>query len=67
MSVGRSKSEEVRQGSFLYKHIWESHNGEVPSLKIEVLRKFPGDPALRQATEAVSIRVNIPKLNGKEK
>ena len=66
MSVIRSKSEQVRQGSFLYKHMWESHNGEVPPLKIEVLRKFPGDPALRQATEAVSIRVNKPSLNGKE-
>ena len=66
MSVIRSKSEQVRQGSFLYKHMWGSHNGEIPPLKIEVLRKFPGDPALRQATEAVSIRVNRPPLNGKD-
>ena len=65
MSV-RSKNEETRQGSFLYNHMWESHNGEIPPLKIEVLRKFPGDPALRQATEAVSIRMNKPKLNSKE-
>ena len=65
MSVIRSKREQVRQESFLYKHMWESHNGEVPPLKIEVLRKFPGDPALRQATEAVSIRMNRPPLNGK--
>ena len=66
MSVIHSKSEQVRQGSFLYKHMWESHNGGIPPLNIEILRKFPGDPALRQATEAVSIRRNKPPLNGKE-
>ena len=66
MSIIRSKSEQVRQGSFIYKHIWESHNGEVPPLKMEVLGKFPGDPGLRQATEAVSIRKNKPSLNGKD-
>ena len=66
MSVLRSKNEQVRQRSFLYKHIYESHNGAIPPLKFEVLQKFPGDPALRQATEAVSIRKNRPKLNGKE-
>ena len=46
--------------------MWESHNGEIPPLKFEILGKFPGDPALRQATEAVSIRVNKPSLNSKE-
>ena len=66
MSVIHSKSEQVRQGSFLYKHTWESHNGGIPPLNIEILKKFPGDPALRQATEAVSIRRNKPPLNGKE-
>ena len=30
------------------------------------LEEVPGDPALRQATEAVSIRVNKPAMNGKE-
>ena len=66
MSVLKSKNEQIRQGSFLYKHIWERHNGAVPPLKFEILKKFPGDPALRQATEAVSIRMNKPTLNGKE-
>ena len=66
MSVLKSKIEKTRQGSFLYKHMWESHNGEIPPLKLEILKKFPGDPALRQATEAVSIRINKPTLNGKE-
>ena len=40
--------------------------GQYPPLKFEILKKFPGDPALRQATEAVSIRRNKPKWNGKE-
>ena len=66
MSMIKSKSEQVRQGSFLHKHMWESHNGGIPPLSIEVLRRFPGDPALRQATEAVSIRINKPSMNGKE-
>ena len=66
MSILKSKNEQTRQGSFLYKHMWESHNGTIPPLKFEILRKFPGDPALRQATEAVSIRRNKPTLNGKE-
>ena len=66
MKTLRSKSEQVRQGSILYKHMWESHNGTIPPLKFEILKKFPGDPALRQATEAVSIRRNKPTWNGKE-
>ena len=46
--------------------MWGNHNGGIPPLIIEVLRRFPGDPALRQATEDVSIRVNEPAMNGKE-
>ena len=65
MSTLRSKNEQIRQNSFLYDHMWEVHNGEIPPLKIEILGKYPGDPGLRQATEAVSIRRNKPKLNGK--
>ena len=61
-----SKKEQVRQKSIFYDHVWECHNGEVPHLKFEILGKFPGDPALRQATEAVSIRSNKPVLNSKE-
>ena len=66
MSVLNSNKEQVRQKSFFYDHIMESHNGEIPPLSLEILRRFPGDPALRQATEAVSIRTNKPSLNGKE-
>ena len=65
MSIIYSKKEQTRQTSFLYDHMWEAHNGEVPPLKIKILGKYPGDPGLRQATEAVSIRQNKPKMNGK--
>ena len=34
-------------------------------MKFEILGKFPDDPAMRQATEAVSIRCNKPSLNNK--
>ena len=65
MSTLRSKNEQIRQKSFLYDHMWEVHNGKIPPLKIEILGKHPGYPGLRQATEAVSIRQNKPKMNGK--
>ena len=65
MSILQSKNELTRQSSFLYEHIWEVHNGEIPALKMEILGRYPGDPGLRQATEAVSIRRNKPCLNAK--
>ena len=65
MSILQSKNELTRQSSFLYEHIWEVHNGEIPPLKMEILGRYPGDPGLRQATEAVSIRRNKPCLNSK--
>ena len=65
MNALRSKREQMRQTSFLYDHMWEAHDGEIPPLKIEILGRYPGDPGLRQATEAVSIRLNKPKLNSK--
>ena len=65
MSILRSRSEQIRQTSFIYDHMWEVHNGEIPPLKMKILGKYPGDPGLRQATEAVSIGWNKPKLNEK--
>ena len=67
MSTLLSKSKQVRQTSFIYDHLCEFHNGEIPLLKIEILGKYPGDPGLRQATEAVSIRRSKPKMNGKKR
>ena len=61
----RDKREEFRQKSVMYKHAWERHGGAVPPMKFEILGKFPDDPAMRQATEAVSIRCNKPSLNNK--
>ena len=65
MNALRSKREQMRQTSFLYDHMWEAHNGEIPPLKIKILGRYPGDPGLRQAAEAVSIRLNKPKMNSK--
>ena len=59
------RREQIRQRSVFYDHAWERHAGAVPPLKFEILGKFPDDPGMRQATEAVSIRKNDPKLNGK--
>ena len=59
------KREQIRQQSVFYEHAWERHAGAVPPLKFEILGKFPSDPSMRQATEAVSIRKNAPKLNNK--
>ena len=61
----RDKREEFRQKSVMYKHAWERHGGAVPPMKFEILGRFPDDPAMRQATEAVSIRCNKPSLNNK--
>ena len=61
----RDKRERYRQKSIMYSHAWERHQGAVPPLKFEILGKFSDDPAMRQATEAVSIRRNKPSLNSK--
>ena len=60
------KREQTRQRSAFYEHAWEKHGGAVPPLTFEILGRFPDDPGLRQATEAVSIRRNNPSLNGKK-
>ena len=40
----------------------ESHKGGIPPLSIEVLSKFPGDPALRQVTVAETGERNLPNI-----
>ena len=32
-------------------------------MKMEILGRYPGDPGMRKATEAVSIKQNKPSLN----
>ena len=59
------KREQWRQKSAFYEHAWERHEGAIPPLEFEIIGKYPGDPGLRQAMEAVSIRVNKPRMNGK--
>ena len=66
LNLIRNKKEQLRQKSVFYDHAWEAHGGAVPPLKFEVLGRFPDDPAMRQATEAVSIRRNKPVLNSKQ-
>ena len=59
------RREQFRQKSAFYDHAWEKHGGSIPPLRFEILGKYPDDPGMRQATEAVSIRLNRPSLNGK--
>ena len=59
------KRERFRQKSAFYEHAWERHGGSIPPLKFEIIGKYPDDPGMRQATEAVSIRLNNPSMNGK--
>ena len=66
LNLIRNKKEQLRQKSVFYDHAWEAHGGAVPPLRFEVLGRFPDDPAMRQATEAVSIRRNKPVLNSKQ-
>ena len=66
MGIISNRNPSIRERSFLYDHVEKDHNGEIPPLKVQIIGKFPGDPGLRQATEAVSIRENRPPLNGKE-
>ena len=66
MKTIKSTNENVRKKSFLYEHIMEQHNGTLPPIKAEFIGRYPGDPGMRQAAEAVSIRQNKPQLNGKE-
>ena len=61
-----SNCDSTRGKSFMYEHITSVHNGNVPSLNVKVLASCPGDPGMRQAVEAVTIRKNDPILNRKQ-
>ena len=43
----------------------EKHEGNMKELKFDIYNKYPGDPLLRQVTEAVLIRELKPQLNAK--
>ena len=55
------------KNSALFQHSEEKHKADVRQIKwnVKVLQRCPGDPALRQATEATLIRINKPELNRK--
>ena len=50
----------------IVEHVTNELNGEVPPVVVEIIARCPGDPALRQAIEAVKIREDNSPLNGKE-
>ena len=56
----------VRKTSVFYDHVQQQHGGINPPIKLEILARYPGNAALRQAAEAVVIRDEKPVLNGKE-
>ena len=62
----KSSCELTRKKSFLYHHVQSVHNGQVPHLNVTIVGKCVGDPSLRQALEAVTIRKNDPCLNRKQ-
>ena len=53
--------------STFFQHAAEKHQGDAEQVKwkVKVLQRCPGDPALRQATEATLIRTRDPELNRK--
>ena len=55
------------QSSVLFQHVQEKHqvDGEQVTWKVKLLGRCPGDPSLRQATEATFIRNTRPELNRK--
>ena len=52
--------------SFMYDHMIETHYGNVPPIKLEIVERFTNEPGVRQAAESVLIREQKPPLNGKE-
>ena len=44
----------------------DKHNGELRSVKTELVKRCPGDAMLRQVSESVYIRELEPELNRKD-
>jgi hypothetical protein len=61
-----SACEATRKKSFLHHHVQSVHNGNVPPLDVTIVGKCVGDPSMRQALEAVTIRREDPMLNRKQ-
>ena len=55
-----------RKKSFIYEHADKVHGGTIPPVTLEIVARFTGDAGVRQAAEAVYIKDERPKLNGKD-
>ena len=60
------KYEKKDKNSVLFKHMEEKHGGRRQQITVERLATCPGDPMLRQVSEAVYIQELLPTLNSKE-
>ena len=60
------KYEKKDKSSVLYKHMQEKHGERKQQITVQVLTACPGDPMLRQVSEAVYIQELSPTLNSKE-
>ena len=49
----------------MYQHFSEMHNSVNQPISLKVIKSYPFDAMLRQATEAVYIKENKPVLNAK--
>ena len=70
-SIGQRYEEHLAQSrnrntnSVFEPHFREKHEGEQQNLNLDVMKTCPGDPMLRQCTEATMIRELKPTLNSK--
>ena len=64
----------LRKKELIYVRPWavvrpctnEEHGGNIPAVTLEIIERFNGDAGARQAAEAVCIRDEKPKMNGKD-
>ena len=61
-----SAYEDKAENSVLMRHCREEHGGEEQTFEIKVRKAFRGDATLRQITESLNIRQEVPRMNGKE-
>ena len=55
------------ENSVLWRHSRDSHGGEEQAVEAKVRKRFRGDATLRQITEALDIKHEMPTINQKEK
>ena len=52
--------------SMFHKHMIDAHGGERKELRMKITGRYPGNPTLRQVSEALIIKDGGAALNGKE-